>query len=190
MKFLNELAKVNWRVAVRTYGSFHATLVGLMVAWWNEQRDNHWALEGGPSFGYRPHGKGGGRCDALLCDSSGPAIVLEVAGNRYTYTLQKIGHFFDAEYPELETLHAGILLAYAYGLKVPSVPMEQLVIEGERIIQQHHDKALIVVAINKRYDDYKGIRARAEYYRGTVSAISAVEIREGARKERRVYYQE
>ena len=53
-------------------------------------------------------------CDALLGDSSGPAVVLEVEGSRYAYTMQKIGRFFAAEYPELSPLSTGILVAYAY----------------------------------------------------------------------------
>ena len=195
MSILDDLEQVDWQTAIRTYGNDHSTLIGLIVAWWNSRNLDNWTLEGGPSFGYRPKGKGGGICDAILADSSGPAIVLEVEGSRYESTLQKIGNFFEAEYSELETLRAGILLAYAYEPKgrgiqrqFPDVPMEKLVDKG-KIIAEEYAKSIAIVAIDKRYDpSAAGIRRRADYYRGAVSSVSAVEIQAGQESGRRVYY--
>jgi len=47
---------------------------------------------------------GGGICDALLCEGRDALGVVEVEGARGVSTARKIGKFFNAEYPELETV--------------------------------------------------------------------------------------
>ena len=87
----------------------------MLVDWWiSSDPDNHWALEGGPSFGSRPKGVGGGLCDALFCEGHEAVAVVEVEGTRGVSTAQKIGKFFDAEYEGLENLRFAVLLLYAY----------------------------------------------------------------------------
>ena len=79
---LKSLANVRWDVAGRTYGNDHATLIGLIIHWWiSLSRKDHWALEGGPSFGYRKRGTGrGGKCDAILCNQEAAVGVFVEAG--------------------------------------------------------------------------------------------------------------
>ena len=117
-ELLQSLSQVPWKVAAKTYGNDHSTLIGLMVQWWiNLDVEAHTALEGGPAFGYRKRGQGGGgQCDALLCRGKDPIGVLEIEGTRPEYTVNKIGNFFAAEYAELDTLQFGVVLVYALSL--------------------------------------------------------------------------
>lgn len=192
---LDELAGIDWKAAVKIYGSSHATLIGLIVAWWNGRGQDHRALDEGPAFGYRPRGEGGGRCDALLLDSSGPAVVLEVEGYWYDHALRKVSAFFKGEYPELRTIRAGICLFYANTAqgtgperRITPVPIQDMVSKGRKITLRYPDKLLLLVTVDKRYDRVtSGIRSRTEYYWGTVSAIGAVAMQNGEQMARRVY---
>jgi len=86
------------------------------VDWWTSGApESRWALDGGPSFGYRPRAVGGGgQCDAILGDHDRTVGVVEVEGTRIAPTIDKIGKFFAAEYPELDSLRFAICLLYAY----------------------------------------------------------------------------
>ncbi len=133
---LEELTKASWSTAFRTYGNDHATLIGLLVDWWiSREPRGRWALEGGPSFGYRARSvRGGGQCDAILGEGELSIGLVEVEGFRYEYTLEKMGRFFEAEYDDLSSLQFGIFLAYptdptgrGANRGIPPLPLDRFV---------------------------------------------------------------
>ena len=82
---LQKLEKVEWGITARTYGSSHATLIGLLAHWWIKQEPGtHTVLDGGPSYGGAQPGEESARgvCDLLLCDKGKPVGVVEVEGSR------------------------------------------------------------------------------------------------------------
>jgi hypothetical protein len=110
-QLLDSLKDVPWWVAARTYGSFHATLIGLMVQWWlTLDGGNHTVVESGPSVG------GGDRraCDAVFCLGDDAAGLLEVEGGKIPETLDKIECFFSSPEPDLKTLEFVVFVVYAY----------------------------------------------------------------------------
>lgn len=178
---LDDLARVRWDIALRTYGNSHNTLIGLLVEWWiaGEPKER-WALESGPAFGYRPRGVGGGgQCDAIL--GAGPTSrgVLEVEGSRHAYTIEKIGKYFAAEHPDLASVEFGIFLAYAYGpvgkgaaRTIPPLPVDDFLTASRAMTAQHPNKQLVVLALDKAWEPQKvGPRARSEYYGGRPSRV-------------------
>jgi len=180
---LDNLRNARWDTVAKTYGSSHATLVGLLVDWWiSSDSDNHWALEGGPSFGRRLKGVGGGICDALFCEGREPVGVVEVEGTRGVSTAQKISKFFNAEYQELETLRFAILLLYAYSPKgrgpdryMPPARDAETIEEVKRVSANYPDKPIIVVAVDKIYEGRReGIRGRSEYYWSKLGQVSGL----------------
>jgi hypothetical protein len=195
-KILQELQKVRWHVAEKTYGNDHATLIGLLVDWWiSLSPKTHTALEGGPSNGYSRKGMRG-QCDALLCDSGLPAGVLEVEGSRCFYTAKKIGYFFAARYPELKSLQFGILVLYAYepvGIgkdrQFPLSEYEETLQEIQSVTKNYRDKTVIVISIDKQYvRQNSGIRAQNEYYFGEPSKIQGYLFCNGRRSEPNVFW--
>ncbi len=156
----------------------HATLIGLIVSWWNRRADNSWAVETGPSIG-TVQGNQWGACDALLCDSSGPAVVLEVEGSKFDYTLEKIGKCLVAPLEDLTSIRAGILIAYGYepkgqggGRIVPLLPVKKFLNFGIKLTRPLKNKKLIIITVDKKYEgDAEGIRRRNDYYRCAVSSI-------------------
>ncbi len=184
---LDDVARVNWAVATRTYGSDHATLIGLTVSWWNGEADSHCVLDEGPGIGWRPNGRASARCDALLCKDSCPVAVVEVEGTRYCYTLEKIKHLFDSNDPAFRSVKVAILVAYAnkavgrgHDRQILPVPSESLVKMSRDITGQRPGKSIVLVAVDKRYERItEGIRAKSEYYWGTVSRIEGCKIAGG-----------
>jgi hypothetical protein len=111
LDMLDNLRNARWDSVAKTYGSSHAAFVVFLVDWWSSSNsDNHWALEGGPSFGRRPKRVGGGICEALCCEGREPVGEVAVECTRGVSTAQKIGKFFNAEYEGLGTLRLAILL--------------------------------------------------------------------------------
>jgi hypothetical protein len=125
-------------------------------------------------------GVGGGLCDALLCEGYDAVGVVEVEGTRSVSTAQKIGKFFDAEYPELETLRFAVLLLYAYSPKgrgpdryMPPAKNPETVEEVKKVSASYPDKEIIVVTVDKVYERHpEGIRTRSKYYWSTLSQVS------------------
>jgi hypothetical protein len=178
---LDNLRNARWDTVAKTYGSSHATLIGLLVEWWiSSNPDNHWALEGGLSFGRRPRGVGGGICDALLCEGREAVAVVEVEGTRGVSTAQKIGKFFNAEYEELETLRFAILLLYAYSPKgrgpnryMPPATDTETIEEVKKVSASYPDKLIIVVAVDKIYEGPQaGVRQHNKYYMSRLSQVN------------------
>lgn len=189
LSILRSLSKVHWNVAARTYGNDHATLIGLLVQWWMSlSPGKHWALEGGPAFGYRKRGTGGGgQCDAVFCEERDVLAILEVEGTRPLYTIEKIGKFFAAEYDEFKTLRFSILLLYAYeaegrgdARRIPPAGTPQVFEATSKLSLRYPDKSIIVITLDKMYErQSEGIRARNEYYWGTPSTIKGFLYRNG-----------
>lgn len=177
---LDDLARVRWDLALRTYGNSHATLIGLLVAWWLDGGAERWALESGPAFGYRERAVGGGgQCDAILGAGEGSLGVIEVEGSRHAYTIAKIGNYFAAEHPDLATLEFGILLAYAYGPSgrgkartIPPLPVEEYLAAAREVTARYPGKQLLVLTLDKAWEPQQtGPRARSEYYGGRPSTV-------------------
>ena len=177
-KTLRSLKKVHWDTAVRTYGSNHSTLIGLLVDWWISLSAKHSVLEGGPTNGYSRKGARG-QCDALLCNGDNPIGVLEVEGTRHEFTVKKIGTFFKAKLPEFKTLSFGIVLFYAYwpvGSGQERTFSKAFDANAKEIVatvsKKHPKKAIIVISLDKKYQQKrKGVRRRTEYYKGQVNKI-------------------
>jgi hypothetical protein len=178
----DDLSKVSWGVAARTFGNDHATLIGLLIAWWvSEDPSTRWAIEGGPNF---KHGQlDGGQCDALLCQGEHAVGVLEVEGSRLPYTIDKIGNFFTAEKDDLHSLEFAILLLYSCGAEGRgSMRRWQPVMDLKGEVENHiknlsiknPDKAIIVITLDKLYERQSvGIRALSEYYWGKPTELHA-----------------
>jgi len=198
-KILQELQKVRWHVAEKTFGNDHATLIGLLVDWWiSLSPSTHTALEGGPTNGYSRKGMRG-QCDALLCNNGSPAGVLEVEGSRCTYTARKIGSFFAARYPELKSLQFGILVLYTYeptsrgkNRHLPLAADEETMKEVQSVVTDYPDKTVVVISIDKQYiRQHSGIRAEKgnEYYFGEPSKIQGFLFRNGRHLESRIFWE-
>jgi hypothetical protein len=96
------LKNARWDIAFRTFGNNHCTLIGLLLDWWmSGDPKRRWALEAGPTNGYREKGVRG-QCDALLCIDTHPTGVVEVEGYRAITTARKLGTFFDGRYSEIQ----------------------------------------------------------------------------------------
>jgi hypothetical protein len=181
---IKRLSSARWHVAMKTYGNDHSTLIGLIVDWWiSECPEKNWALEGGPGNGYREAGSRG-QCDALLCRENRPIGVLEVEGSRKKETAIKLGTFF-SDYAaernnELKSLEFGLLLLYSYepwgkgdkrAFDVASP--EEALEEVRKVSIKYHDKAFIVVSVDKIFSRIsEGIRTINDYYKGTPSEIT------------------
>jgi hypothetical protein len=176
-----QLDKLRWRTAFRTYGNDHATLIGLIVDWWVSLRpDRNSALEGGP--GNREATKGlRGQCDAILCSDAQPVVVLEVEGTRVSHTIDKLRTFLTSTDPELRLLQSGILLLYAYEpkghgkdrcfLKVMAPDISERILETSKKCGQ---KEIIVITVDKTYQkQVNGIRLHNEYYYGKPNKAEA-----------------
>jgi len=193
-ELLSSLERVRWHIARHTYGSSHCTLIGLLVDWWiSGNPQTRYALESGPSFGYRPRAeKGGGQCDAILVQEGTSRGVIEVEGGfqngasnieRYLITIDKIGKYFAAEYEDLKTLEFGIFLAYPTRKEHMTglLPMEEFVERGLAVTREHREKQLAVLVLDKKLETQQsGPRARGNiYYKTTPNQIRGVLLESG-----------
>ncbi|MCL5961876.1 MAG: hypothetical protein M1358_21605 [Chloroflexi bacterium] len=181
---LTSLEQVRWQTAFRTYGNDHATLIGLLVDWWiTAAPDTRWALEGGPSFGHRPKGLGGGLCDAILGEGDCSKGVIEVEGTRCDDTIRKIGEFFSPEAAaDLQSLEFGIFLAYAYSPQgkgrerhIPDLPLKDFVDLGRKVTKDNPGRCLAILTLDKTWERIQtGPRAKNEWYMGSPAKIHGV----------------
>jgi len=195
---ISDLATVDWRVAVNTYGNDHSTLIGLLVKWWISGCNGcYWAVEGGPSFGRHKRGTpGGGQCDAVLCRDEAAVGIVEVEGTRPVYTIEKVGKFFGSDYEDLRSLEFAIILVYAYspigrGDNRGFVPCAKpCVLQAVRgVSAAYPTKSVVLITLDKTYARYRsGIRSRTEFYWGTPCSIRGFLFRSGKEAESQVYY--
>jgi len=193
---LASLESVRWDTALRTFGNSHATLVGLLVDWWISGSPlDRYALEGGPSFGYRSRSTGGGgQCDAILVEGELSRGVVEVEGTRYHDTIDKIGKFFAAEYSDLATLEFGVLLAYptgpqgrGQGRTITALPLDEFVRRGQRVTKEYVGRQLAILVLDKEWEPQQsGPRARTEYYQGRPAQVRGSLLQDGKELARRV----
>lgn len=191
---LKDLEKVRWHIARNTYGSSHCTLIGLLVDWWiSGNPQARYTLEGGPSFVPRSRSEGGGgQCDAILVQDGTSRGVVEVEGGflsgareleRYLTTIDKIGKYFAAGYPDLQSLEFGIFLAYPTRKEymVDSLPMEEFVRRGLAVTTEHSRKQLVILTLDKKWDPQRsGPRARGNiYYQASPYQITGALLKNG-----------
>ena len=189
---LSSLKNVSWDVAHRTYGSSHATWIGLLARWWvHLDPSSHTVLDGAPSFG-----KGRvGQADALFCATDCPVGVLEVEGSVPEDKLWTIERYFKSRRPELQTIRFGVLMVYSYSPKgsgaaraFPRAEDPAVTQAARKVSAKHPDRSLILVALDKQFGRHEGVRATSEYYSGTLRQVTGVRLSKGDEVERHVLY--
>lgn len=181
---LDELEQVNWRVLLRTYGSFHQTLIGLIASWWNMLSDANWAIDVPPACAM-PQGRK--HADLILGTRREAVVVVEAEGTHYAERLKAIADHLDSDDPCFQPLSHGLVLAYPTSARgrgaardIKPVPTDQLIEQCKIITRERPRKSLVLIDVKKRYEAVgEGIRARSEYYSGTVSAVRAYEFSGG-----------
>jgi hypothetical protein len=194
------LSSVHWRTARRTFGSSHATWIGLLADWWVRlSPTNHTVLDGAPSHTTREGVKGSaGQADLAFCRNQEPWGVLEAEGTRPCEKVATIRKYFETSRPELRSIRFGILLLYSYGAKGRGdkrkyVPAEDLdaVEAAKRATLKHSNRPIIYVAVDKARDPFlPGVRSTSEYYSGMVSKVTGIVFEGGAETDRRVFFGE
>ncbi|MBI4398249.1 MAG: hypothetical protein HY586_03910 [Candidatus Omnitrophica bacterium] len=173
---LKDFEVVDWQVAVQTYGNNHATLIGLIVSWWNRRAKSNRVLEAGPSIG-NFRNKKRGQCDALLYDANGPAVVLEVEGYKFPWILRKLGKCLTSRLERLSSVHTGVLVAYEYG-PGEGISVKKLSDFATKFTKRFPGKKLIVITVNKSINERleKGNWLKSHpYYRCVISSINGYE---------------
>lgn len=179
LDLLASLHRVNWRVATRTFGSSHATLIGLVSGWWIAlDPESHTVLDGAPSFGTG----NAGWCDLMLCTSDGPRGVVEVEGTKPLDKLKTLEGYFNSSKPDLEPLSFGLLVMYAYFIKgrgtsraYPPAESAEVYTEALQLSSRQPAKAIILLAIDKTIDPKPGrTRAASPYHLGSVSMVTGI----------------
>lgn len=194
LDLVESLRAANWRVAARTHGSSHATLIGVMSEWWiSLAPDSHSVLDGAPSFGVG----NAGWCDLMLCSFGGPVGVVEVEGTKPLDKLNTLESYFRSSKPDLEPLQFGILVIYAYSIKGRGAmrsypPAESLDVYAEalRLSSRNPTKTLVLVAVDKAVDPNPGpTRAASPYHLGSVSKVTGIALTHGKELGRQLLWQ-
>lgn len=189
---LDSLARVRWPIAQKTFGSSHATLIGLLSQWWIEwDSQRHTVLDGAPSHGYR----NAGQADLLLCDAEQPVGIVEVEGTQPLAKVQCLANYFSSPRPELAHLEFGILLLYAYEPKGSGADRAYPLAERQDVVQlirqvtAQHRQTLFFIAVDKEYQRAtRGIRATSGYYQGAIRRVEAASFQNGEETSRRVLF--
>ena len=201
-KICDSLKDVRWHVAAASYGSNHATLIGLLVDWWiSLDTERHGALDSGPTHGYHEKGIGSHRCDALFLTTDNsdmpmkPVGLLEVEGSYGQETADKIGRFFKPGYQDLNSLEFAILLLYE-GMPITNkedgkkekdfiFPKAKETIEKvKEVSAKNPEKSIIVMILEKAYRKQQKdtIRYRSEYYFGEMEKVEGYLYKNGEEK--------
>jgi hypothetical protein len=171
------LSSARWHVAHRTFGSSHATLIGLLVDWWVSLSPDHTALDGAPS-----HGKGNaGQGDVMFCRQEEPVGVLEVEGTKPLAKVESIVKYFNTERRELKSVWFGVLLLYSYApfgrgeeRQYRSAEDDGIIDAVQQATSPHPGRAIITIALDKEFSRIKsGVRSTSEYYSGTTRKVIA-----------------
>lgn len=187
------LHAANWGVAARTFGSSHATLIGLLVEWWIRQDPIvHSALDGAPSHGR----ENAGWCDVMFCRDGIPVGVLEVEGTKPFEKLRTIESYFDRQREEMSGIQFGMLLLYSYSPKgrgpqrrYPPAETSAIYAKAVRLSSAHPLTPLILIALDKIIDIHEcRIRSVSPYYAGTTHKICAVLLCGGIEERRETLY--
>lgn len=184
LDLLASLQCANWSVAARTYGSSHATLIGLMSEWWiSLDPDSHTVLDGAPSLG----AGNAGWCDLMLCNSAGPLGVVEVEGTKPLDKLRTLEGYLKSSKPDFQPLSFCILVAYAYFIRgrgasraYPPAESPDVYAESLKLSLRHPTKPVLLVAIDKTVDSNPGpTRATSPYHLGSVSLVTGIALAGG-----------
>lgn len=186
------LGTVDWKVARQTFGSSHATWIGLLVKWWVDLNpESHWVLDGAPSFATGRAGQG----DAILCDSNGPAGVLEVEGSVPIVKIRTIEQYFKKRRPELRSIWFGILLVYSYtpfgtgaNRNYPPADDPSVLDAAREASARNPGCTIIVLFLDKTFARHNGVRGISEYYSGTLTKVSGVLFTGGKEIQRSVLF--
>lgn len=182
---LNSLTNARWHVAARTFGSFHHTLVGILVDWWVSSGSGHEAIDEAPKCNSTSLEK----CDVMLLQNGTSVGVVEVEATRHESTLAKIALCFASEFSDMRDLRLGIFLDYASPDK--TVGLESLKAQAVAITALHHDKSLVLLRVNRvRESGVFGTRRRVSdgYALWRLDTIDGVLLRNGKQVDERVIY--
>ena len=189
---LPTLSDVAWSVANRTYGSSHATWIGLLVEWWIRLDAAHSALDGAPSFGVGRVGQ----ADALFCDAAGPAGVLEVEGSWPERKIAALEKYFRTRRPELRSLWFGVLVLYSYTAagsgsrrSFPAAEEPRVVQAARRMSGRCPHRSLIVLALDRQFHRCDGVCGTSEYYAGTLRRVTGIHLRNGNEVGRKMLFE-
>jgi hypothetical protein len=176
--FFESLLTANWPLAARTFGSSHATLIGVLADWWFKLDPGaHSVLDGAPS-----HGEGNaGWCDLMLCANALPLGVVEVEGTKPLDKLKTISAYFSSSRPDLSSLDFGLLLVYAYYARgrgrlkqYPPAETPEILAAALEVSASHPSKALLLLSLDKTVDPSPGtLRASSRYHLGRFARIGA-----------------
>lgn len=181
ISIFDSLETVDWRIAAKTYGNNHSTLIGLIVHWWISQSpENRQVLEGAPPHGYEEAGvKLLGQGDALLCQDRKPLGIVEVEGTRWEHTARKIGYYFNSQVQEYENINFGLLLMYVTGAKgrgeekaYPSASHPGAIHLVKEITVAHPEKAVIIITLDKKVLPLEERIINNHYYSGKPHKIA------------------
>lgn len=175
------LRAANWPLAARTYGSSHATLIGVLADWWFRLDPTlHSVLDGAPS-----HGEGNaGWCDLMLCANALPLGVVEVEGTKPLDKLKTISAYFSSSRPGLSSLNFGLLLVYAYytrgrgeAKQYPTAETPEILATALEVSASHPSKILLLLSLDKTVDPSPGtLRASSPYHLGRFARIRAAHL--------------
>jgi hypothetical protein len=192
-RIFESLAAARWEVPRRTYGSSHATLIGILVDWWiSLDLESHTVFDGAPS-----HGKGNvGQGDALFCRGQKPIGVLEAEGTTPVVKLTSIVKYFETSRPELQSVSFGVLLLYSYEARGSGASRQyrpaadSAILElARKATEEHPTQAIIVITIDKQFMRFiEGVRSLSEYYSGTTSKVTGILFRAGVEVRRQTYF--
>lgn len=192
-KIFESLAAARWEVAHRTYGSSHATLIGILVDWWiSLDLESHTAFDGAAS-----HGKGNlGQGDALFCRGQKPMGVLEAEGTNPVAKVASIVKYFETGRTELQSVWFGVLLLYSYEARGSGARRQHRPAEDSAILElarkateEHPTGAIIVITVDKQFMRFtEGVRSQSGYYSGTTSKVTGILFRTGKEDRRQTLF--
>jgi len=191
---LQSLDKVQWSVATRTFGSSHATLIGLISSWWIGLSPNaHSVLDGAPSYG----SGNAGWCDLMLCCDDKPLGVVEVEGTKPLGKICTLSAYFSSNRQEFASIWFGLLLVYAYGTKgkgaakqYPPAETPEVIDAARMVSATYPAKALAIVALDKIVDvELSAVRRVSPYYAGSCNRVTASVFMKGKKIERPVLFE-
>lgn len=174
---VTELAKaIQWESAARTFGSFHNTLIGLVVEAWTRPRPgkDRYALEGAPKIdGYKS--------DAVLVEGTEPVGVVEVEGSHILQRIERYKKYLAST--ELKQPAFGLVLSYATAKKRSHdhyndgkhVVEDEIFAAARTVIKHNSPNPLMVILVDKLYGEKMypefALRSRATYAQGIVSKV-------------------
>lgn len=182
---LASLARADWPVAARTFGSSHATLIGLIGRWWIALDPQNTVFDGAPSYDKR------GQCDLLLCSGGLPTGVVEVEGTKPLTKLATIQSYFTSGRQELRGLRFGMLICYSYFVKGRGVARQYEAAENDQVIEtavkasrETTADILLVFAQKTVQIGLPAVHRISDYYAGPITRVNGVLARNGGLESR------